>query len=489
MGSKTIFGSRLRNSIGNGKFLGRLAQGRGAMQELDISDLSLALKKAGFKGGGGGGLTSIDDGKILSNISGSSATPIGNSLTDILDYIIGNSRGSLLMRGGTDWMLLAPGADKDVLRANGTGADLSWNTISDMLDAAFGSAQGDILFRGASGWEVLAPGTTGQVLSSNGSGADINWSDLAKVPTAVFTGYPSTTTASNVTGDHTQYVIPTYTATKNEGSLFDTSTGTWTAPADGVVFYTGVFVIGGLTSSHTQGFNFAVVNGTTFYYGFINNVGATRDSSNNIVGPITNAISVSAGDTIQFGFTVSNGTKVVDLFGGAGQTAIAIMFFEGNGGGGIGGSRYFIDPTGYESASAGGGAFSFAPFLIPAGKTVKGGGFLPRATSGTAHWSVALYADLGTTSNAPGALLASTATQTGTTAGVLAQADFSSSYTASVDTLAWIALYNDTTMAVASGLGRGAAFKTGQSLPWPSLAPTGLSVKGDGAAVIHAYGP
>lgn len=57
MVSKKITGSRLRNSIGSGKILGRIGKGRGALSELSLTDVLGALKGAngGSIGGGGGG--------------------------------------------------------------------------------------------------------------------------------------------------------------------------------------------------------------------------------------------------------------------------------------------------------------------------------------------------------------------------------------------------------------------------------------------------
>jgi len=69
----------------------------------------------------------IADDRILSNISGAEAAPSANTLTAILDAIVGTDRGSLLVRGDTTWAALAPGASGTVLQSQGAGADLFWN--------------------------------------------------------------------------------------------------------------------------------------------------------------------------------------------------------------------------------------------------------------------------------------------------------------------------------------------------------------------------
>lgn len=70
----------------------------------------------------------VPTGRIISNISGSNATPSGNTLTNILDAIISSSRGTLLYRGSGGWLGLAPGTSGQVLRTGGVGADPSWQT-------------------------------------------------------------------------------------------------------------------------------------------------------------------------------------------------------------------------------------------------------------------------------------------------------------------------------------------------------------------------
>ena len=57
----------------------------------------------------------------------------------------------------------------------GNGSNLTLQTITSMLDTAFGSTRGNVLYRNSSAWVVLAPGTAGQVLHSGGAAADVTW--------------------------------------------------------------------------------------------------------------------------------------------------------------------------------------------------------------------------------------------------------------------------------------------------------------------------
>lgn len=67
---------------------------------------------------------------IKSNITGGSANPSDNTLTQILDAILGNTRGSIIYRGASSWAELAPGTAGQSLVSNGSGADPSYKTIS-----------------------------------------------------------------------------------------------------------------------------------------------------------------------------------------------------------------------------------------------------------------------------------------------------------------------------------------------------------------------
>ncbi len=172
-------------------------------------------------------LAPIADQRLLSNIAGSSAPPAANTLTSILDAILGSVRGSVLRRDATGWSVLPPGGAGEYLRSGGTGADVSWgspagsgtvtsvatgtgltggpitgsgtlsldtvadgailanissgtaapiaNTLTAILDHVLGGNRGNILYRGAATWLALPPGTNGTFLQTRGVGADPIW--------------------------------------------------------------------------------------------------------------------------------------------------------------------------------------------------------------------------------------------------------------------------------------------------------------------------
>jgi hypothetical protein len=89
-----------------------------------------------------------------------------------------------------------------ISNVSGGSASPAANTLTQVLDATAGNAQGSIIYRSASAWTVLAPGTAGQILATGGASANPSWSSAAAITygtsvavsgTAVdFTGIPST---------------------------------------------------------------------------------------------------------------------------------------------------------------------------------------------------------------------------------------------------------------------------------------------------------
>src|SRR5579885_3502722 len=65
-------------------------------------------------------LASAADSTVVSNISGASAEPVSNGLSAVLDHAFGASQGSILYRGASSWVVLAPGTANRLLQTNGT---------------------------------------------------------------------------------------------------------------------------------------------------------------------------------------------------------------------------------------------------------------------------------------------------------------------------------------------------------------------------------
>src|SRR4029077_2770038 len=74
----------------------------------------------------GAGGSPIADHYVMANLSGGTAVATGHTLSDILDYDVGSTRGTLLYRTSTGWVALAPGTAGQVLTTGGTAADPAW---------------------------------------------------------------------------------------------------------------------------------------------------------------------------------------------------------------------------------------------------------------------------------------------------------------------------------------------------------------------------
>ncbi len=229
-----------------------------------------------------GQMPSISNNSILSNISGGTAVPSGNTMTSLVD-LLGSTQGNVLYRNGTVWTVLAPGTAGFVLTTGGPAANPSWTnpagggtvtsvasgsgitvggspcttvctinlatiadhtvlanisggalapsstTVTALIDNALGSAQGDILYRNATVWTVLAPGTNGQVLTQGASTPA--WANAGTVSNVTIVGTGLTANSGTCTISTTGTCTLTTTAATQGNQQTGTSTTTVVTPA------------------------------------------------------------------------------------------------------------------------------------------------------------------------------------------------------------------------------------------------------------------
>lgn len=91
-----------------------------------------------------------------------------------------NTAGSLALSIGANVVTnakLAQAADGTIKsNISGSTANESDNTITSVMDKLLGTTQGAIMYRNASAWVSLPPGTSGQFFTTQGAGANPNWS-------------------------------------------------------------------------------------------------------------------------------------------------------------------------------------------------------------------------------------------------------------------------------------------------------------------------
>lgn len=81
---------------------------------------------------------------VMANLLAQKSDAVGVSLTALLDVLLGNTPGSVILRGASAW---------------------TPSTITAAIDATLGNTPSGLLVRGASAWSVLAPGANGTKLT------------------------------------------------------------------------------------------------------------------------------------------------------------------------------------------------------------------------------------------------------------------------------------------------------------------------------------
>ena len=122
----------------------------------------------------------------------------------------------------------------------------------------------------------------------------------------------------NQTGDATVFTLGSVTALTeifDQGGDFVT-TGTFTAPVTGRYFFNGVYYIGGVLSTHTNGFC-QIVTTNRNYSAYTLAPSKVFAVTTNMQMSCTAFADVDAVDTVTFQIQIINGTKVVDILGSA----------------------------------------------------------------------------------------------------------------------------------------------------------------------------
>lgn len=121
-------------------------------------------------GSGTAGFATISNLRLLANVSGGTAVPSANTLTNILDQILGNTVGGVAVRGAS-WLSVTPAALALPLQSVTGGGGAAYGGVVSAVTTATGSTQGDatsigscnlcVLTSVGSGTGVILPATTG----------------------------------------------------------------------------------------------------------------------------------------------------------------------------------------------------------------------------------------------------------------------------------------------------------------------------------------
>ena len=96
------------------------------------------------------------------------------------------------------------------IMSRASAGSYTFSSLSALMDTAFSSTQGSIVYRGASGWVALAPGTSGQYLKTQGAAANPVWA-TSTAPTLLNTltagNTPALQDTTSLTASYSEYDI------------------------------------------------------------------------------------------------------------------------------------------------------------------------------------------------------------------------------------------------------------------------------------------
>jgi len=159
-------------------------------------------------------------------------------------------------------------------------------------------------------------GTTNQIAVTQAAGTST--ATIALASTVINTSQPMfsaylSTNPSNVTGDGTVYTVICDTKFFDQGTNYNTSTGTFTAPATGKYIFSGSLLATNGGISATGLFLLAVTGiSYTLDYSAIFTAALTRSFSGTVI------VALTAGNTAQITFQATGSTKTTSLIGGNG---------------------------------------------------------------------------------------------------------------------------------------------------------------------------
>lgn len=136
------------------------------------------------------------------------------------------------------------------------------------------------------------------------------------------------TSVTNVTGDATPYAVICESELFDIGGNYDTATGLFTAPSDGVYQFFGSVPITSVGAAHDLGRWSFVATGQVIEFNQLN-PGAVRNSANNCTFSGSAIMSLTAGQTVYLQINVAGSTLTIGVGGSATIVNSPYAYFQG----------------------------------------------------------------------------------------------------------------------------------------------------------------
>lgn len=266
--------------------------------------------------GGGSGLLGIDGASITNGtIDGAvigGSTPAAGTFTQVV--ATGSSAGTVKITALNSNNTGSVGSSAFVAQVGGANAgDAYFNaTVNSISNWSWGlrNSDSDSLHEGPNAGLGFANDTRIVTLSGQQT------MPLQPAFLAV-----NTVNRTNVTGDGTAYTIQFNSTIFDQGSNFNTTTGTFTAPVTGRYQLNTNVLLGSIATTMTVIVVAIVTSNRTYQVQALN--GSAKDNNSNLILNGSVLADMDAGDTATVTITASNGTKVAQVTGTGANTSFS----------------------------------------------------------------------------------------------------------------------------------------------------------------------